>query len=189
MLGKTDSGKTSSGKTSSGTTSTGKSASENTDSVWMQEALSEAYKGWEKQEVPVGAVIVHNGEIIARAHNQPISGCNPVAHAEILVLQQAARALGNYRLVDCDLYVTLEPCTMCAGAIIHSRIRRVIFGACEPKSGAVVSVTQVLDQPQMNYRVEVTQGVLQDECSEMMSAFFRERRRQKKEERKRLRLC
>ena len=162
---------------------------EKDDSFWMREALVEAHKGWEKEEVPVGAVIVHNGEIIARAHNQPITGCNPVAHAEILALQVAAEKLGNYRLVDCDLYVTLEPCTMCAGAIIHSRIRRVVFGACEPKSGAVVSVTQVLDQPQMNYRVEVTEGVLRDECSEMMSAFFRERRRVKKKERRRLRLC
>ena len=162
---------------------------ERDDNFCMHEALVEARKGWEKEEVPVGSVIVHNGEIIARAHNQPITGCNPVAHAEILALQDAAKALSNYRLVDCDLYVTLEPCTMCAGAIIHSRIRRVIFGACEPKSGAVVSVTQVLDQPQMNYRVEVTGGVLQDECSEMMSAFFRERRRVKKEERRRLLLC
>lgn len=161
---------------------------ERDDNFWMQEALREARKGWDMQEVPVGAVVVHNGELVARAYNQPISGCNPVAHAEILCLQETAKTLGNYRLVDCDLYVTLEPCTMCAGAIIHSRIRRVIFGACEPKSGAVVSVTQVLDQSQMNYRVEVTQGVMQEECSEMMSAFFRERRKTKKEERNRLRL-
>ena len=162
---------------------------EKDDSFWMRKALAEALRGWEKEEVPVGAVIVHDGEIIAHAHNQSVTGCNPVAHAEILALQTAGSALGNYRLVDCDLYVTLEPCTMCAGAIIHSRIRRVIFGASEPKSGAVVSVTRVLDQPQMNYRVEVTEGVLRDECSEMMSAFFRERRRVKKEERRRLRLC
>ena len=165
------------------------STDEYPDEHWMHEALAEAQKGWDKQEVPVGAVIVHNNQIIARAHNQPISSCNPVAHAEILALQQAADALDNYRLVECDLYVTLEPCTMCAGAIIHSRLRRVIFGACEPKSGAVVSVTQVLDQPQMNYRVQVTQGVLQEACSDMLSAFFKQRRLQKKEERKRLRLC
>ena len=155
----------------------------------MREALVLAKAGWDKGEVPVGAVIVYKGEVIAQAYNQPISGCNPVAHAEILVLQEAARKLNNYRLVDCDLYVTLEPCTMCAGAIVHSRIRRLVFGAPEPKAGAVASVTRVLDQPQMNYRVMVTGGVLQDECSEMISEFFRARRLAKKEEKKRLRLC
>lgn len=159
------------------------------DDFWMQEALTEARKGWEKNEVPVGAVVVRNDEIIARACNQPVSGCNPVAHAEILALQAAAKAINNYRLVDCDLYVTLEPCTMCAGAIVHSRVRRLIFGASEPKAGAVISVTQVLAQPQMNHRVEVTEGVLEQECSTVISDFFRARRQQIKEERKKLRLC
>ena len=159
------------------------------DDFWMQEALIEARKGWEKNEVPVGAVVVRNNEIIARACNQPISGCNPVAHAEILALQAAAKAINNYRLVDCDLYVTLEPCTMCAGAIVHSRVRRLIFGAFEPKAGAVTSVTQVLAQPHMNHQVAVTEGVLEQDCSTMISDFFRARRQQIKEERKRLRLC
>ncbi|WP_263322400.1 tRNA adenosine(34) deaminase TadA [Endozoicomonas sp. Mp262] len=155
---------------------------------WMQEALVEAKKGSAHGEVPVGAVVVRNNEIIARAYNQPISGCNPVAHAEVLVLEKAARVIGNYRLVDCDLYVTLEPCTMCAGAIIHSRIRRLVFGAYEPKAGAVASVTQVLEQPQMNYRVESLGGILEAECSEVISDFFKMRRKQIKEEKKRLRL-
>ena len=159
------------------------------DQFWMQKALLEARKGWEKNEVPVGAVVVRDNEIIARAHNQPITGCNPVAHAEILALQDAARMISNYRLVDCDLYITLEPCTMCAGAIVHSRIRRVIFGAFEPKAGAAVSVTQVFSQPQMNHQVEVVSGVLEQECSAMISDFFRARRQQKKEEKRRLRLC
>lgn len=157
--------------------------------TWMKEALVEAKKGWEKDEVPVGAVVVRNNEIIARACNQPISSCNPVAHAEILVLQQAARAINNYRLVDCDLYVTLEPCTMCAGAIIHSRIRRLVFGAFEPKAGAVASVTQVLEQPRMNHQVDVTGGIMELECSTMISDFFKARRLQIKEQKKKLRLC
>ena len=131
--------------------------------------------------------MVRNNEIIARACNQPISGCTPVAHAEILVLQAAAKAIDNYRLVDCDLYVTLEPCTMCAGAIVHSRVRRLVFGAFEPKAGAVTSVTRVLAQPHMNHKVEVTEGVLEQDCSAMISDFFRARRQQIKEERKRLR--
>lgn len=150
----------------------------------MEEALLEADKGRSLGEVPVGAVVVQDGQIIARAYNRPISSCNPVAHAEILVLQNAARAIGNYRLVDCDLYVTLEPCTMCAGAIIHSRIRRLIYGAVEPKAGAVVSASRVLEQPQMNHRVEITGGVLQSRCSEMISDFFRCRRQQIRDEKR-----
>ncbi len=157
------------------------------DMQWMTEALIEAKKAAAKGEVPVGAVVVHNNEVIARAYNQPISTSNPVAHAEILALQQAAKALGNYRLIDCDLYVTLEPCTMCAGAIIHSRVRRVVYGALEPKAGAVASVTKVLEQPQMNYRVESTGGVLAEECSQIISDFFKLRRQQIKEEKQRLR--
>ncbi|WP_216636539.1 tRNA adenosine(34) deaminase TadA [Endozoicomonas ascidiicola] len=152
------------------------------DDIWMREALLEADKGRQKGEVPVGAVVVKDGQILARSCNQPISSCNPVAHAEILVLQLAAEVIGNYRLVDCDLYVTLEPCTMCAGGIIHSRIRRLIFGAMEPKAGAAVSASRVFDQPWVNHRVEVVGGVLQDECSTMISSFFRDRRRQIREQ-------
>ncbi|MDD7805069.1 MAG: tRNA adenosine(34) deaminase TadA [Endozoicomonas sp. (ex Botrylloides leachii)] len=151
------------------------------NNVWMAEALDEARKAALKGEVPVGAVVVYDKKIIARAHNQPISSCNPVAHAEILVLQAAAIAIGNYRLINCDLYVTLEPCTMCAGALVHSRVRRVIYGASEPKAGAIVSMSNVLAQPQMNYKIKVTAGVMAKECSEIISAFFKMRRQQVKE--------
>ncbi|MDB2384433.1 tRNA adenosine(34) deaminase TadA [Endozoicomonas sp.] len=158
------------------------------DDLWMAEALAEAKKAALKGEVPVGAVMVYNEKVIARAHNQPISSCNPVAHAEMLALQAAAKAIGNYRLVNCDLYVTLEPCTMCAGAIVHSRVRRVIYGAVEPKAGAIASSSQVLDQPQMNHKVAATSGVMAEACSEIISAFFNMRRQQIKEEKKKLRL-
>ncbi|WP_257255326.1 tRNA adenosine(34) deaminase TadA [Endozoicomonas sp. SESOKO3] len=164
-------------------------ADQNTDSLWMREALKEAEKAREKDEVPVGAVVVRGGEIIGRGFNQPISGCNPMAHAEVMALQEAAATLNNYRLVDCELYVTLEPCTMCAGAIIHSRLKRVIFGALEPKAGALVSQSRTLELPYMNYRVEMTPGVLEEECSEIISSFFRARREAKKAENKRLKLC
>ncbi|MGI9280251.1 MAG: tRNA adenosine(34) deaminase TadA [Endozoicomonas sp.] len=159
------------------------------DSFWMKEALKEAEKAREKGEVPVGAVVVRDGKIVGRGANQPISGCNPVAHAEVLALQEAAGNVKNYRLVDCELYVTLEPCTMCAGAIIHSRVKRVIFGALEPKAGALVSQSRTLELPYMNYRVEMTSGVLEKECSEIISSFFRARREVKKAEKKRLKLC
>ncbi|WP_257263489.1 tRNA adenosine(34) deaminase TadA [Endozoicomonas sp. ONNA2] len=154
------------------------------DTIWMKEALLEAVKGRNLGEVPVGAVVVKDGQVIARACNQPVSSCNPVAHAEILALQSAAAAIGNYRLLDCDLYVTLEPCTMCAGAIVHSRIRRLIYGTAEPRAGAIVSAARVLEQPQMNHRVEVTGGVLKNECSKMISEFFRVRRKQIREARR-----
>jgi tRNA(adenine34) deaminase len=162
---------------------------ENLDGFWMREAMIEAQKAWDRDEVPVGAIVVREGEIVGRGFNQPISGCNPVAHAEVMALQDAARKIGNYRLVDCELFVTLEPCTMCAGAIIHSRVKRVIFGALEPKAGALVSQSQVLEMPCMNYQVAMTSGVLEQECSEMISAFFKARREAKKAEKKRLRLC
>ena len=153
-------------------------------SYWMHEALIEAYKAQTLNEVPVGAVVILNNEIIARAYNQPITACNPVAHAEILALQAAAEIIGNYRLIDCELYVTLEPCTMCAGALIHSRVKRLIFGAYEPKAGAVVSTSQVLNQPHINHRIEVIEGVLQEECSTLLSSFFRMRRDQIKQSKK-----
>ncbi|KEQ19785.1 hypothetical protein GZ78_07940 [Endozoicomonas numazuensis] len=155
----------------------------------MREALKEAEKARDKGEVPVGAVVIREGKIIGRGFNQPISGCNPVAHAEVLALQEAAAHADNYRLVDCELYVTLEPCTMCAGAIIHSRVKRVVFGALEPKAGALISQARTLELPFMNYRVEMTAGVLEDECSEMISAFFKARREAKKAEKQRLKLC
>lgn len=151
---------------------------------WMHEALTEAYRAQTLNEVPVGAVVILNNVIIARAYNQPITACNPVAHAEILALQAAAKNIGNYRLINCDLYVTLEPCTMCAGALVHSRINRLIFGAYEPKAGAIVSTAQILSQPHMNHRIEVIEGVLQSECSTLLSNFFRMRRDQIKQHKK-----
>ncbi|PJE79453.1 tRNA-specific adenosine deaminase [invertebrate metagenome] len=151
------------------------------DIRFMNEALKEAQKGLTMGEVPVGAIVTRNGEIIARACNQPISSNNPVAHAEILALQQAAQIIQNYRLVGCELYVTLEPCTMCAGAIIHSRIDRLIFGTAEPKAGAIISASKVLEQPQMNHRVKVTSGIMALECSQQISHFFKQRRQAKRQ--------
>lgn len=153
-----------------------------TDERWMEEALLLADRAEEINEVPVGAIVVLDGEIIGRGWNQPISGHDPTAHAEILALRDAAANVGNYRLVGADLYVTIEPCTMCTGAIVHSRIRRVIFGAIEAKAGAVQSNGQLLDQAWMNYRVEVEAGVLAERCSEKISAFFKRRRAEIKAE-------
>ncbi len=150
------------------------------DIHWMQQALAQAALADAADEVPVGAVVVYRGRVIGAGFNSPISRCNPTAHAEILALQQAAQTIANYRLVDCDLYVTLEPCTMCAGAIVHSRIRRLIYGAAEPKAGAIVSRARVLEQPQMNHQVEVVGGVLAEESGALLSAFFRRRRAEKK---------
>lgn len=150
------------------------------DIHWMRLALEQAALADAANEVPVGAVVVYQNEVVGRGFNSPISRCNPVAHAEILALQEAAQQLDNYRLVDCDLYVTLEPCTMCAGAIVHSRIRRLVYGATEPKAGAIVSQEQVLLQPQMNHHVEVVGGVLAEESAQVISAFFKRRRREKK---------
>ncbi|RRJ85295.1 tRNA adenosine(34) deaminase TadA [Aestuariirhabdus litorea] len=157
------------------------------DAHWMGLALNEARHAAERDEVPVGAVVVRDGVVVGRGFNQPISSCNPVAHAEILALEEAARTLGNYRLLGCTLYVTLEPCTMCAGALVHSRIDRLVYGATEPKAGAVVSRARVLELETMNHRVEVSGGVRGEECSELISGFFRRRRAQKRAERERSR--
>ena len=127
-------------------------------------------------EVPVGAVVVRDGVIIGRGYNRPISGVDPTAHAEIVALRQAAAYIGNYRLTGADLYVTVEPCTMCAGALVHARIGRLLFGAREPRAGAVVSTTQVLSAHGLNHRVEVIEGVLGEEAQRLMQEFFRGRR-------------
>ncbi len=126
-------------------------------------------------------MVVRDGEIIGRGWNHPISGCDPTAHAEIQALRDAAARVGNYRLIDCDLYVTIEPCTMCAGAIVHARIRRVVFGALEPKAGAVCSRGELFAQPWLNHHVQWQGGVLEERCSARISAFFRHRREQKKQ--------
>jgi tRNA(adenine34) deaminase len=147
----------------------------------MQQALLLADQAEAQGEVPVGALVVLNDEVIGRGFNQPISASDPSAHAEIIALRDAATTINNYRLIDARLYVTLEPCTMCAGAIIHSRIRQLVFGATEPKAGAIISCAQVLDAPYVNYKVDYVGGVCEQECSQKISQFFARRRKQKKE--------
>ncbi|MEH6671337.1 MAG: tRNA adenosine(34) deaminase TadA [Halopseudomonas sp.] len=146
------------------------------DIDFMRLALAEAQLAADLGEVPVGAVLVHQGQVIGRGFNQPISSNDPSAHAEMVALRQAALAQGNYRLPGTTLYVTLEPCTMCAGLLIHSRVSRLVFGASEPRAGAVVSRAQVLDQTWMNHRIEVEGGVLAEACGEVLRAFFKGRR-------------
>jgi tRNA(adenine34) deaminase len=146
------------------------------DEEFMRLALAEAEKALLAGEVPVGAVVVRGGEVIASAHNGPVGLRDPSAHAEILALRRAAAAQGNYRLAGTTLYVTIEPCLMCAGALIHARVSRLVFGAPDPKGGAVVSLYAVLQDGRLNHRVEVTGGVLREACSEILSRFFREKR-------------
>lgn len=149
---------------------------ETTDERFMAEALRLAREGGAIDEVPVGAIVVKDGEIIGRGFNAPISRQDPTAHAEIAALREAARFLGNYRLPGCELYVTLEPCVMCAGAIIHARIARVIFGARDPKTGACGSVVNLFDEARLNYHAAVTGGVLAAECGALLSGFFAAKR-------------
>ena len=142
----------------------------------MREALRLAGAAAACGEVPVGAVVVQDGVIIGRGANRPISGVDPTAHAEIVALRQAAAYTGNYRLTGVSLYVTIEPCTMCAGALVHARIARLVFGTREPRAGAVVSTAQVLAAPHLNHRVGVVEGMLADEAQRLMQDFFRRRR-------------
>jgi tRNA(adenine34) deaminase len=142
----------------------------------MQAALAEARLAADAGEVPIGAVMVYNGEIIARGQNSVIRDNDPTAHAEIVALREAAVALGNYRLNGCTLYVTLEPCAMCAGAMIHGRIDRLVYAAADPKAGAAGSVLAVLNHPQLNHQIRIEQGILADESAELLRGFFRERR-------------
>lgn len=146
------------------------------DELWMEEALREAQRALALGEVPVGAIVVSGGRIIGRGCNRPRSSNDPTAHAEILALREAGAAIGNYRLLDCDLYVTVEPCPMCAGAITHARIRRLIYGAEDAKAGAVHSALQVLNHPKLNHKVEVSPGVLAARCMHLLQVFFRDRR-------------
>jgi tRNA(adenine34) deaminase len=143
----------------------------------MRAALEEARRALEAGEVPIGAVVVVGDRIVARAFNQPIRAVDPTAHAEILALRAAAQALGNYRLTDATVYVTLEPCLMCAGALVHARVREVVYGAPEPKTGVLVSTTRALETPGLNHRFVVTGGVLEDECRELIQEFFKDRRK------------
>jgi tRNA(adenine34) deaminase len=142
----------------------------------MREALAEARKANAAGEVPIGAVIVSRGEMIARGQNSVIRTSDPTAHAEIVALRQAARTFGNYRLNDTTLYVTLEPCVMCAGAMIHARIDRLVYAAADPKAGACGSVLSVINHPQLNHQMQVQQGVLAEESAELLRSFFRDRR-------------
>jgi tRNA(adenine34) deaminase len=146
------------------------------DQYWMKQALNCAANAGDINEVPVGAVVVLDNKIIGRGWNKPISAHDPCAHAEIIALRDAAKNIENYRLMNATLYVTIEPCTMCAGAIIHSRIKHLVFGAVEPKSGAVGSAINILKQPYVNYDVSYEGGILADECSSIISAFFKRRR-------------
>jgi len=142
----------------------------------MEAALAEARLAAEAGEVPIGAVVVRAGEIVARGQNRVLRDLDPTAHAEIVVLRAAAAALGNYRLLGCTLFVTLEPCAMCAGAMIHARLERLAFGAADPKAGAAGSVLSVVNHPQLNHQMQVEQGILADESAALLRSFFRERR-------------
>jgi len=144
--------------------------------AFMRAALAEARAGLAAGEVPVGAVVVLNDVIIGQAHNAPIAHGDPTAHAEVLALREAARKVGNYRLPRATLYVTLEPCVMCCGAVVHSRIARVVYGAADPKAGAVASRYRLLDDGRSNHRVETLGGVLEAECSALLKEFFETRR-------------
>ncbi len=148
--------------------------------TFMRLALREADRARREREVPVGAIVVRDGRVIARAHNRPLHLKDPTAHAEVLALRRAARKVGNYRLSGCTLYVTIEPCAMCAGAMVQARLKRVVFGASDPKAGAGGSVLSVLNHPRLNHRVEVTEGVLGEDCAAILKGFFREKRKKKK---------
>ena len=152
---------------------------EKTKEYFMKEALKEAEKAYSKLEVPVGAVIVKDGKIIARAHNQKETKTDTTKHAEILAIQKASKKLKSWRLIDCEMYVTLEPCTMCAGAIIHSRIKKVYIGAMDEKTGAVGSVLNLFEDYKFNHKPEVEKGILKEDCESLLKQFFKELRKLK----------
>ncbi|MQA36942.1 tRNA adenosine(34) deaminase TadA [Rugamonas aquatica] len=143
---------------------------------FMRQALEQAQHAWDEGEVPVGAVVVKDGVVIARGYNQPIGKHDPTAHAEIVALRAAAEALGNYRLPGCELYVTLEPCVMCSGAMMHARLAKVVYGATDPKTGACGSVLDLFGQEQLNHHTDVAGGVMAEECGAMLKSFFAARR-------------
>lgn len=147
------------------------------DDAYMRAALTLAQCAWDAGEVPVGAVVVKDGEIIGRGFNQPITSNDPTTHAEIVALREAAQHVKNYRLVDCALYVTLEPCMMCVGAMLHARLKRVVFGAHDPKTGVCGSIIDLPKEEKLNHHTTFEGGVLRDECSAMLKAFFQSRRK------------
>jgi tRNA(adenine34) deaminase len=147
-----------------------------TDAQFMRYALNRAIEAGERGEVPVGAIVVVDGEIVSEGYNEPIATHDPTAHAEIVAIRRAAAQLGNYRLTGASLYATIEPCQMCVGAMVHARIARLVYGASEPKAGAIESAMRAHEHPSLNHRMEVTGGVLAAESRELIQAFFRERR-------------
>ncbi|GAA0367421.1 tRNA adenosine(34) deaminase TadA [Bowmanella denitrificans] len=148
----------------------------------MSRALELAKQAWQENEIPVGAILVRNDQIVGQGWNRPIGSHDPSAHAEMLAVRQAGQAIGNYRLLDTTLYVTLEPCPMCAGLLVHSRIQRLVFGAADLKTGACGSVMDLVRHPSLNHQLEVTGGVLAEPCGALLSDFFKWRRAQKKAE-------
>lgn len=152
------------------------------DVFWMQHALELAQRAESEGEVPVGAVVVYDEQVIGEGWNRPIIDNDPTAHAEIMALRAAAKKINNYRLLDTTLYVTLEPCIMCTGAIIHSRVKRVVYGAFDPKAGACESAFTILGTDCLNHKVEVNNGILAEECGQILTSFFRKKRQEKKEE-------
>jgi tRNA(adenine34) deaminase len=151
------------------------------DELFMEDALRTAQRALESGEVPVGAVVVCDGRVIAEGWNRNLTGNDPTAHAEILALRQAGTVVGSHRLGDCELFATIEPCAMCAGALVHARIKRLVYGADDPKAGAVHSVMQVLNHPQLNHHMEVKGGVLAGRCADLVQSFFRQRRGEPKQ--------
>lgn len=147
------------------------------DAAWMERALAQARLAAAADEVPVGAIVVKDGEIVGMGHNRTLLDRDPTAHAEIVALRQAAARLGNHRLGDCVMFATIEPCAMCAGAMIHARLARLVYGASDPKAGAAGSVLEVINHPRLNHQMEVTSGVLADQCSEILQEFFRQKRK------------
>jgi tRNA(adenine34) deaminase len=156
-----------------------KTSGAESDELFMEEALRAAQRAFEAGEVPVGAVVVCDGKIIGRGSNRNIRDSDPTAHAEIIALREAGAAIGNHRLEGCELFATIEPCAMCAGALVHARLKRLVYGADDPKAGAVRSVMQVLNHPDLNHRMDVRGGVLAGRCAELLQSFFRVRREEK----------
>jgi tRNA(adenine34) deaminase len=146
------------------------------DETWMGEALALARDAAARGEVPVGALVVRDGVVLGRGGNAPIAQNDPTSHAEIVALREAGRTIGNYRLPDCTLFVTLEPCAMCAGAIMHARLARLVYGASDPKTGACGSIVDLFEEPRLNHHTNVTRGVAADACAQLLSEFFAERR-------------
>ncbi len=154
------------------------------DELWMEEALREGLRAELMGEVPVGAVVVCEGKLVGRGANRNLADADPSSHAEIVALREAARRLGNHRLGDCEVFVTIEPCAMCAGALVLARVKRLVYGADDPKAGAVRSVLQVLNHPKLNHQMKVKSGVLEGRCSAALQAFFQKRRQEQKPETK-----